>query len=279
MTEQTPSDPKAALPKTGSAKDEFYVGYLPTPEGHRGFIVMLVALLLSWCVALSVVMVLTMRTPGIARWDTGTQQTWTGALIEHPYPMLVRDEGEHPGAMLVVAMGKRGAHKRLEGHYGRRVQLRGYQLLREGRALIELGEGNDAIMPVDTPTTPPPTIAAPVDRNQELVTLVGEIVDGKCYLGAMKPGEGIGHRSCAILCLRGGLPPMFVARTQSGDILYYLLIVDHSTTLTEEMLRLVGTPVRLRGNVALMHGIPILEADMEHITPYDPRRPEAMPEP
>lgn len=278
MTDQDRTTSPA--PEAGpTRKDEFYVGYLPTPEGHRGFIVMLVALLLSWCVALSVVMVLTMRTPGIARWDTGAQQTWTGALLEHPYPMLVRDEGEHPTAMLVVSMGKRGAQKRLEGYYGRRVTLRGYQLLREGRAMIELGDEDDAIQIVETDSAAPITPPPPLLRNQELVTLSGEIVDGKCYLGAMKPGEGIGHRSCAILCLRGGLPPMFVARTQSGDILYYLLIVDHSTTLTEEMLRLVGTPVTLKGNVALMHGIAILEADMENITPRDPRRPQGALDP
>lgn len=44
------------------------------------------------------------------------------------------------------------------------------------------------------------------------VTLDGELVDSKCYLGTMKPGDGKTHKSCAILCLRGGIPPLFVSK-------------------------------------------------------------------
>ena len=40
--------------------------------------------------------------------------------------------------------------------------------------------------------------------------MVGEICDGKCETGAMRPGNGLAHRACAILCLAGGVPPVFV---------------------------------------------------------------------
>ena len=47
----------------------------------------------------------------------------------------------------------------------------------------------------------------------ERVMLRGEIVDSKCYLGVMNPGEGTVHRDCAARCLSGGLPPMLVVRS------------------------------------------------------------------
>ena len=31
--------------------------------------------------------------------------------------------------------------------------------------------------------------------------LAGEICDGKCYAGAMRPGRGLAHKACANLCL------------------------------------------------------------------------------
>ena len=50
-------------------------------------------------------------------------------------------------------------------------------------------------------------------------TLRGEIVDGKCWMGVMNPGEGQVHRDCADRCLRGGLPPMFVAGAETMILL------------------------------------------------------------
>jgi hypothetical protein len=47
-------------------------------------------------------------------------------------------------------------------------------------------------------------------------TLVGEIVDSKCYLGIMNPGETNPHRECAALCIRGGIPPLIIAHDADG---------------------------------------------------------------
>jgi len=38
-------------------------------------------------------------------------------------------------------------------------------------------------------------------------TLVGEIVDSKCFLGVMNPGQLTTHRACAIRCISGGVRP------------------------------------------------------------------------
>ena len=49
-----------------------------------------------------------------------------------------------------------------------------------------------------------------------VATLRGEIVDSKCYLGAMKPGDQKTHKACATLCIRGGIPPVLVERLPGG---------------------------------------------------------------
>jgi hypothetical protein len=47
--------------------------------------------------------------------------------------------------------------------------------------------------------------------------LRGEIVDTKCYLGVMTPGEDKVHRGCAVRCISRGVPPAFLVRDASAD--------------------------------------------------------------
>ena len=44
----------------------------------------------------------------------------------------------------------------------------------------------------------------------------GEIVDSKCYLGVMNPGNLKAHRACAINCIQGGVPPVLLVRDGGG---------------------------------------------------------------
>jgi len=47
-----------------------------------------------------------------------------------------------------------------------------------------------------------------MDKKMEMkeVTISGEIIDVKCYLGGMMGGKGEEHEECAINCIKGGLP-------------------------------------------------------------------------
>jgi hypothetical protein len=64
----------------------------------------------------------------------------------------------------------------------------------------------DAIKTIDDSR---PAAVEPV-RSLGQVVVRGEIVDSKCHLGVMKPGEGPTHRDCAVRCLLGDIPPMLV---------------------------------------------------------------------
>lgn len=242
--------------------DPFYVGYRPAPSEHRRAMKSFIILLALWLSMMGCVLVLTQRDPGDAVWDISNERTWSGTLVEHPYPMLIPDDPATTSAMFVVAMGKRGAQDRLSAGYGHRVTLRGYELQREGRRMIELAESPDTIQ-IGQPAAAQPAPAT--TPSESPIELVGEIIDGKCYLGAMKPGDGFGHRACAMLCLRGGLPPMFVAEGETGRTLYPLLIVDNSTQLDESTMSKVARRVRLRARTATIAGLPVLYTSAQEI--------------
>lgn len=230
-------------------RDEFYVGYLPTPPAHLQVVRVLVVLMAIWILGLAAVIGFFMRDPGGATWSF-EEQTWSGTLVAEPYPMLVPDDGS--AAFLIVEMGKVGAQERLTPLSNKSLALTGFLLQRDGRRIIELTVGDRAIEVIgDGPVLETSVPDGPVVRE----TFNGEIVDGKCYLGAMKPGDGLTHKACATLCIRGGLPPMFVTQTPDGPE-FRLLIVDGRAALPEELLALVAEPVRIEGELVDIAGLP-----------------------
>ena len=254
MSEPAPKPPS-------DREDPFYVGYLTTPQAYRSSVKLAIALIAIWGAMSAFLIVLSQRSPGSAEWDISNEKAWTGLLIEHPYPMLVT----HDDALLVVSMGKRDARNQLEGHYGSELTIRGYELDREGRKMIELAP--DGIgTPQKTTTIERPEIRIVQDEPREYT---GEIIDGKCFLGAMKPGDGFGHRSCAVLCLRGGLPPMFAEDNAPADARYPLLLIDGSASVPESLMGKVACKVRMRATPARYADMPVLLVDSSEIEVID----------
>jgi len=63
------------------------------------------------------------------------------------------------------------------------------------------------------------------------------------HLGVMNPGDGIVHRACANLCIRGGIPPIFVFQDSGGQVHYTLLHTSSGERLRTDILPFVGRPV------------------------------------
>lgn len=244
-----------------SQDDPFYVGYLPIPPRHLRFVRRLVWVLLIWIIALGVGIAARMRPAGDAVWHTAAERAWTGTITLDPYPMLIPDDGSGP--LLIVEMGKHGAHPRVAPLDNHTAEVRGYLLERDGRRIIELAPDDTALASFGRAPAIPSDQASPGIA----ATLTGEIVDGKCYLGAMKPGDGITHKSCATLCVRGGLPPMLVSN-ENGRPVFRLLLVDGSTSLAEPVLGLIAEPVRVEGELAEINGLPVIRTTAAHITAY-----------
>jgi len=229
---------------TSKQVDEFYVGYLPLPAGHRRLLRFLLPALLWACVAVAALALKGSRPAGDGEWDTTALQSWSGVLRFAPYPVLHREVDGQLEEWLLVEMGKVAANRRAEAFAGQAVTIQGYSLQRGGRQMIELTDGDSAITANLVATN---AIAQPEAISRGSVELVGEILDSKCYLGAMLPGEGLTHQACARLCIDGGIPPMFIVRSASNEVSYYLLEGPTGEVANALVRRDVGVPVRVRG--------------------------------
>jgi hypothetical protein len=242
--------------------DEFYVGYLPLPAGQRRWLrVMLPALL--WAIAgAAALMASQMRDAGNGRWTSSDRQVFVGTIDIAPYPVL-RQASVDPapadgplGAFILVEAGKLGGRAGLEKFQCRRVRVAGSLIHRDGRSMIELAPGSDAVAAIegDPASLKKPT---PVGHAE----LRGEIVDSKCFLGAMRPGDGKTHRACAQLCIAGGLPPMLVTRDAAGHAEYYLLTAPDGTPANALVRPFVAEPVEVRGQVERLDDLQFLRLD------------------
>ena len=249
--------------------DAFYVGYFPTPARHRTAMILAMVIIVFWALCMSLIIVLAQRSPGTAIWDISNEETWTGFLLEDPYPMLITDQE----SLLVVNMGKRDARTALEPFYDSQVTISGYQLIRDGRRIIELSSP-DSVRAADPQDTPPIVVPELEVLDDEPSIHIGEVIDGKCFLGAMKPGDGFAHRSCAILCIKGGLPPMFAFEQRHEGTEIPLILIDHKAHFPEELHHFVACRVELLARRARMGTLPILliEPDsirvLEDLTPH-----------
>ncbi len=231
--------------------DEFFVGWLQAPPSYVRFVrpvavgLLLAAggtaLLLAWC----------QQSPGTAEWESDKQVTYEGVVYASPYAMI-RVPGEHGGepvrTIFLVEEGKFGAVDRAKPHNGQPVRVTGTLLHRDERWMLELLPGEAGIQPLpamDQEMQERLRRSRPRPLGQ--VTLRGEIIDSKCYLGAMKPGGGKTHKACAALCLSGGVPPMFVTRDAAKRETFYLLTGPDGGPIEKGVIDFVGDPVEITG--------------------------------
>lgn len=235
------------------ARDDFYVGYLPeAPPALGRWLRKTIALILLATLTTGGVLVSSMRPFGDGRFDFGVVEEYTGYLTAKPVPTLVfpweQPEGEASAFdlyqrhhALLVAPFKFGADELISEHVGRAVRLKGTWIERDGTAMIEVLPGTIESLDEE--------IAAPAgELALGKFTFRGEIVDSKCYLGVMKPGNLKPHRACATNCIRGGVPPVLLVRSERGPV-YYLLVDVDGSPVNDRILDLVAEPIEVTGEV------------------------------
>lgn len=238
-----------------------YVGYLPTPRRDRRALRLLVPTILWGLCAISALIAANLAPAGDAVWDSETT-TIDGVLISRPYPAVVSLESGSQTMTFLVESGKHGARPELQGDSERAITVEGFLLHRDGRRVLELLPGADGVKA-------PRGARADDFTSQRLgdATLRGEIVDYKCYLGAMKPGHGLTHRACATLCVSGGIPPTLVTTDAAGHRAYYVLRSPDRGALNAQVLAVVGVPVEIMGTVVREAGMLYLETSAGMIKP------------
>ncbi len=213
--------------------DEFYVGYMgQAPRYLARFVKRIVTALGVVVVGAGLLLVFAQQPFPKSTFEFGVSRTYRGLLAEQPYPTLRASSGDY----LLVFPGKHGASSFARAYAGSVVEFQGSRIERDGHFMLEiLPDSAHLIAQADANYAP--AMASLVE-----VTLVGEIVDSKCFLGVMNPGNGKVHRDCAARCISGGIPPAFIAKDRNGASMFLLLAGSHGEPLSREVLDFVAEP-------------------------------------
>jgi hypothetical protein len=139
---------------------------------------------------------------------------------------------------------------------GKEVSLKGTLIYRGSQTMIEARP--ESIKPVTADSV---REAKPAVVNLGRQTLIGEIVDSKCYMGVMNPGRLTPHRGCAVRCISGGIPPVLLVRQETGPPIYFLLVSSDGRPVNKQVLDMVAEPVQITGEVVRQGQLSILRAD------------------
>lgn len=260
----------------------FYVGYVDeTPPGVSRFARRLAIGLVLLAAVLGAALALLLERFDEGVFEYGTVRDYSGELLVDPHPRLLTADGPAEGYLL-VGVGKQGLDVNGEPSPpwtpspSRKTGLSGTLIRNPEAAMLEVHSlelpegatqarsGVEPSAPADPNAEESPTDVesagaepgadpAP-DATTNVIrvhghTLLGEIVDTKCYLGAMKPGRGKPHRDCASLCIRGGIPAALLVRTASGERHLVHLLNLRGRPLGRELLEWVGEPVEVWGTL------------------------------
>jgi hypothetical protein len=243
-------------------RDDLYVGYRPRmAPGLAHFLAPVVAVLLAGSVLLAWAIPALHRPYDPARSDFGDLRRLEGVLLAQPVPELVvmrpGETGERSfSRYLLVGRGKSGPKIDAEALSGRRVAVTGSLIYRDDQALV-------AVRSVEALEEAAAAPAGTLDQGEFLgtFTLRGEIVDSKCHLGTMRPGNTKTHRGCAVRCIAGGVPPVLLVRDEDGNAFYFLLVGPDGGAVNGRVLDLVAEPVEIRGQVFRLDDLLVLSAD------------------
>ncbi len=248
-------------------RDEFYVGYLPrAPRKLARWVQRFCLTSLVIAGLLAILLVVWQDKFPLSVFEFQQYRQFEGIVREKPYPALLvqrpGDTGKLPAVSqyLMVAPGKHGATGEVGGLDGQRVQLQGSLIYRDGVTMIEVVPHSLKTIVSSTGASGQQGVVASTE-DLGTFTLVGEIVDSKCYLGVMNPGNTKPHRECAARCISGGIPPLFIARDAHGRTVSLLLVSADNEPVNQEVLNVVAEPVEITGRVVRDGEQLILRAD------------------
>jgi hypothetical protein len=175
----------------------------------------------------------------------------TGTYHENPYPMLRVEIAKNTFKnILLLGFGKSSANPFLEKLQSevktlnnKTLSIEGNLIYYNGKTLLQITDDEKVILVNNSGQHLP---------NKKMIsemTLQGEIIDPKCYFGVMKPGFGKIHRSCAVRCISGGVPPVLATTDKNNISKYYLITDKEGNAINKDILPFIGKPSRLKGIV------------------------------
>jgi len=250
------------------AKDDFYIGYNDkAPYGTMKFIKSRVGILAIVVVLTALGFSLGQQKFGNASFELGKLTQVEGVLHVNPYPILrVEIAPDEFKEILLLGFGKFGAESGLmqiageEAVEGLRVKLEGTLIYYDGITLMQLEpqlEGTYEVLGRSTEQLKSTAMGT--------VSLEGEVIDPKCYFGVMKPGHGKIHRSCAVRCISGGVPPVFVSTNEEGNSSFLLITNESGKAANQDVLDIIGKPCTLTGELMQVGQWTLLKMESDKI--------------
>ena len=251
---------------TRRADDEpMFIGWAETPAADRRFFLRAGLALTTAVGVLGFSVAAVQKPPGKGRWDPDAVREWRGIAGAEPYAMLRTNDlgGGGPRTALLSCLGKCGVAARLGALAGQAVVVKGSLIQRGQHAMIAVDEERDWIRRDDGARLDA-ALSFPPGQPLGGVSLVGEILDSKCWFGAMRPSSGKVHKACAALCIRGGIPPAFFARGSGGQGTL-MIMTSGGRAYGNALLGLVADPVRVSGSVQRVGDLLVLDAPLSQI--------------
>ena len=237
---------------------DFYVGYFPkAPSSLAKWLKRIVSAAMLCGLAAGALLIFNQAPFADSKFEYGVYREYSGVIEEWPYPMLRTADT----AFLLVEPGKHG-FSGASGLQGQNVRLQGALIKRGPDHMLEVLPAS--LREISARSNTPPISLITLGR----VRLRGEIVDSKCYLGVMNPGNGKVHRDCAVRCISGGAPPAFVARDAAGETEVLLLVGSDGRALNREVLSFVAEPLEISGELVRSGSNLILKAEPAHFRRY-----------
>ncbi|GFE64182.1 hypothetical protein [Litoreibacter roseus] len=227
-----------------SQDEPFFIGWAAPPDLLRPFLAGVALGLLLLAGVFAYLVSATQDDPGDGAFMG--RAVAHGVLQTDPYPVLhvVESERYEPGTPLILSgNGKIGVRDRASKVDGQYVRAAGTKLERGDLSGLQLANGMNGLRPADG--------AIPQIETDDLGRwrLTGEICDGKCLIGAMRPGRGLAHKACANLCLAGDVPPVFVATDKVDGSEFFLLANADGQSLGDTMMDYTAIFIEAEGRV------------------------------
>ncbi len=237
--------------------DDFYIGYRKTaPAALARFVrIATFGIVVTTCATAALIGAL-QQPAGKGKYEFGTTTEFNATILADPVPHAIVHTEDNAlvgdRTALLVARGKHGVEEETFADGAKAVRFMGTRIERDDVRMIELADDEkfEAIANVPVQNS---------SGNPQEIALEGELIDTKCYLGVMNPAEGKVHRACAVVCLRGGVPPGLMVRDASGHARVIVLNVrsEGGPDLNPEW---AGRVVRVSGALEDLSGLPILRA-------------------
>ena len=251
---------------TAKPNDPFFVGYFKkVPKPIAALAMAAAAAITGILIAEALILPLGAGDPGAGRYANDLQGARLDGVIDRrPYPILrTPAHGDTPArAYLLGGQSKTGVEAKADALGLQPVEVGGV-FVRRGDLTMLLAGPDDM--------TPGGAAAAgfrpAASEDLGHWRLTGEICDGKCYAGAMKPGRGLAHKACANLCIQTGLPPVLVMELPVAGKTVVLLAAEDGGPMPDALFDLTARPVEMEGRLERRDDLLILRIDHDAVRP------------